>query len=122
MGPTVTITWTNHRHRADPVSLFRSGSDYQTVISDEIRKQMKEQMAADASNRYFLDDPDFPEWNFQQIQENQNFYINSDGKLVIAFDETEVAPASMGCSEFVIPTEVIQDMLNPGLSLDPVVD
>lgn len=98
-------------------SLFRSGSDYTNVISDEIKKQMKEQMAADDSKMYFLDDQDFPEWNFQQIQENQNFYINSDGKLVIAFDETEVAPASMGCPEFVIPTEVIQDMLNPGLSL-----
>ena len=47
----------------------------------------------------------------------RTFYINSDGKLVIAFDEAEVAPASMGCPEFVIPTEVIQDMLNPGLAL-----
>ena len=98
-------------------SLFRSGSDYITAISDEIKKQMKEQMAADESKMYFLDDKDFPEWNFQQIQENQNFYINSDGKLVIAFDETEVAPASMGCPEFVIPTDVIRDMLNPALSL-----
>lgn len=97
-------------------NLFRSGSDYTTAISDEIRKQMKEQMEEDDSNRYFLDE-DFPEWNFRQIRENQNFYINSDGKLVIAFDEAEVAPASMGCPEFVIPTEVIQDMLNPGLAL-----
>ncbi len=98
-------------------NLFRSGSDYTTAISDEIRKQMKEQMEEDDSNRYFLDEEDFPEWNFRQIRENQNFYINSDGKLVIAFDEAEVAPASMGCPEFVIPTEVIQDMLNPGLAL-----
>ena len=53
----------------------------------------------------------------KKLMSYQVFYINSDGKLVIAFDEAEVAPASMGCPEFVIPTEVIQDMLNPGLAL-----
>ena len=26
---------------------------------------MKEQMEEDDSNRYFLDEEDFPEWNFQ---------------------------------------------------------
>ena len=36
-------------------------------------------MEEDDSNRYFLDEEDFPEWNFRQIRKDQNFYINSDG-------------------------------------------
>jgi len=49
---------------------------------------------------------------FKSISEEQNFYINDKGKLVIVFDEYEVAPGSMGCVEFVIPTSVIEAILS----------
>jgi hypothetical protein len=40
-----------------------------------------------------------------------NFYINEDGKLVISFNEYDVAPGFMGVVEFVIPTDLIKDLL-----------
>lgn len=86
--------------------LFAEGSDYISAISENIKTQMKEQMAADEGVIYFLDNDDMPEFNFQGITEQTNFYFNERGELVIAFDEYEVAPGSMGAPEFVIPQEV----------------
>ena len=86
--------------------LFKDGSDYLTVISDNIKAQMKEQMSADESVIYWLDS-DVPEWDFTSITEDTSFYLNSDGHLVICFNEGDVGPMSMGCVEFVIPDTVI---------------
>lgn len=86
--------------------LFETGTDYITAVSEDIRRQMKEQMAADESVKYWVDDPEVPEWNFKTIQEDTSFYLNTDGKLVICFDEGEVAPMYMGCVEFEISDAV----------------
>ena len=91
--------------------LFAEGSNYLTVISENIKTQMREQMAADEGVIYFLDDEDMPEFNFQEITEQTNFYFNEKGELVIAFDEYEVAPGYMGAPEFVIPQEVTAELL-----------
>ena len=91
--------------------LFAEGSDYISAISENIKTQMKEQMAADEGVIYFLDGDDMPEFNFQGITEQTNFYFNEKGELVIAFDEYEVAPGSMGAPEFVIPQEVTAAIL-----------
>ena len=91
--------------------LFAEGSDYISAISENIKTQMKEQMAADEGVIYFLDDEDTPEFNFQGITEQTNFYFNEKNELVIAFDEYEVAPGSMGAPEFVIPQEVTAALL-----------
>ena len=91
--------------------LFAEGSDYISVISENIKTQMKEQMAADEGVIYFLDNDDMPEFNFQGITEQTNFYFNEKNELVIAFDEYEVAPGSMGAPEFVIPQEVTAALL-----------
>ena len=91
--------------------LFVEGSDYISAISENIKTQMKEQMAADEGVIYFLDNEDMPEFNFQGITEQTNFYFNERGELVIAFDEYEVAPGSMGAPEFVIPQEVTAALL-----------
>ena len=91
--------------------LFAEGSDYISAISENIKTQMKEQMAADESVIYFLDNDDMPEFNFQGITEQTNFYFNEKDELVIAFDEYEVAPGSMGAPEFVIPQEVTAAIL-----------
>ena len=48
---------------------------------------------------------------FTTIKADQNFYITEEGKLVIVFDEYEVAPGYMGIVEFEIPTEVLADIL-----------
>ena len=88
--------------------LFAEGSDYISVISENIKTQMREQMAADEGVIYFLDDEDMPEFNFQSITEQTNFYFNENGELVIVFDEYEVAPGYMGAPEFVIPQEIVE--------------
>lgn len=88
--------------------LFAEGSDYISVISENIKTQMREQMAADEGVIYFLDDEDMPEFNFQSITAQTNFYFNENGELVIAFDEYEVAPGYMGAPEFVIPQEIVE--------------
>ncbi|OUQ19993.1 DUF3298 and DUF4163 domain-containing protein [Lachnoclostridium sp. An138] len=93
--------------------LFKEDVNFIDPISDNIKKQMKEQMAADESKMYFIDS-DMPESDFQSITEDTTFYVNDSGKLVIVFDEYEVAPGSMGVVEFEIPTDVIQDIVQDG--------
>lgn len=80
--------------------LFQSDADYAAVIEENIRQQMQEQMAEDTSKIFWPDE-------VKVGREEQNFYFNQDGKLVLVFDEYEVAPGYMGMQEFVIPDEVI---------------
>lgn len=89
--------------------LFVEGADYISIISDNIKAQMRSLMQND-ENVYFLDSEDTVD-NFDTIKEKQNFYFNADNELVIVFDEYEVAPGFMGSVEFVIENEVIKDML-----------
>lgn len=89
--------------------LFPKGVDYVAAISDNIRVQMKQRMAENEEQIYFIDS-DMPEDDFQQIAADQSFYRNQDGGLVIAFNEYDVAPGYMGCPEFVIDAEVITDL------------
>ena len=78
------------------------GDDYIDTISEEIKTQMREQMAADETVQYWLDDPEVEEWNFDKIAEDQGFYVNEDGHIVVCFNEYDVAPGSMGCVEFTL--------------------
>lgn len=87
--------------------LFATDSDYVAVISQDIKAQMKQRMAEDDGQVYFID-TDMPQDDFQQIAADQNFYYNQDGQLVIAFDEYQVAPGSMGCPQFVINETVLR--------------
>lgn len=91
--------------------LFRDGS-YIDVISEEIKRQMREQMASE-SGTYFLDSTEFPqsESDFNQISADENFYFNREGELVIVFDQYEVAPGYMGAPEFTIGENVIGGLL-----------
>lgn len=79
---------------------------YIQTISEEIKRQMAEQMAADENVYYWLNDPDIPEWNFKQIPEDQSFYISNDGTLIICFNEGDVAPMYMGCVQFEMPETI----------------
>lgn len=82
--------------------LYSGEADYKKRISDNIKKQMREQMKADENVSYWLDDKDLPEMNFKEIADDTAFYINEDGKLVICFNEGDVAPMYMGAVQFVI--------------------
>lgn len=89
--------------------LFIEGADYMTPISENIKKQMQEQMAADENVYYWLED-EIEEWNFKSITEDTLFYLNEDGKLIISFNEGDVAPMYMGVVEFEIEEEVIEEI------------
>lgn len=93
-------------------SLFKDES-YIKVISENIKEQMREQMKADPDKTFWVTGvgQELSFGAFEQIDREQNFYINSNGKLVISFDKYEVAPGYMGIVEFVIPTEVISQNL-----------
>ncbi|KOP65321.1 anti-sigma factor [Bacillus sp. FJAT-18019] len=108
-----TIDKINHLVITLP-SLFKDDS-YIQVISDNIKEQMRQQMQDNPDNIYWVEqpgvEPEIPEDLFQTIDKDQNFYISPSGKLVISFNEYDVAPGYMGVVEFTIPTEVIQDLL-----------
>lgn len=93
-------------------SLFKDES-YVDIISENIKEQMREQMKNDENKIYWVSDAGLeePMEYFDRISKEQSFYINNDGKLVISFDKYEAAPGYMGVVEFVIPTEVISDIL-----------
>lgn len=88
--------------------LFIDNADYISPISEEIKRQMRENMTKDENLIYFLDSEITPEEDFVQIQPEQNFYFNENGDIVIAFDEYEVAPGYMGSLEFVIPSDILE--------------
>ncbi len=90
--------------------IFKDGSDYADILSQNIKEQMKQQMDSDESKSYFLND-EIEENNFNKIKEDQNFYFNKDKNLVICFDEYEVAPGYMGTVEFIIPSDVVENIL-----------
>lgn len=97
--------------RLELKDLFAEGTDYMTPISDNIKEQMRQQMASDENVSYWLDDTEIPEWNFETISDETSFYLNSAGNIVISFSEGDVAPMYMGCVEFTIPNEVVEDIL-----------
>lgn len=88
-------------------SLFAgTGTDYITAVSDEIKRQMRENHEKDSNKTYWLDDPLLGDQNFTSITDSTQFYINADGHLVIAFAEGDVAPMSMGEQEFIMPESI----------------
>lgn len=80
--------------------LFSEDSDYQTVLADEVRRQMESQ-----PEQSF-----FPE-TLATIEADQNFYWNDQGALVLVFDEYAVAAGAAGMPEFEIPAEVWKPLL-----------
>lgn len=86
--------------------LFKSGSNYQKAISQNIIKQMKQEMKADKNKSYFLKENGDPD-GFSQIKKQQQFYINKKNQVVIAFNQGEVGPMSMGSQSFVLPNKLV---------------
>lgn len=94
------------------VDLFWDNTEYESLISDMIKNQMREQMAADVNIKYFIDS-DLPSEDFTQITDETEFYIDENGKIVISFGEAQVAPAYMGCVEFIVDSPDLDDMKKP---------
>lgn len=80
--------------------MFPAGTDYVGTLSSMVKAQMEAEMNADEGKVYFLNDGMGSD--FEAIKENQNFYINESGHMVLVFDEYEVAPGFMGVVEIEI--------------------
>ena len=78
------------------------GNDYKKIVDEAIYKEIEER-SKNPNNVYFTKD----EGGFEGIKnEYQDFYINSEGKVVIVFEKYEIAPGSMGIQEFVIDKQI----------------
>ncbi len=85
--------------------LFKDGSDHIGTISAEILEQMIFKNEHEGGG-FFVEGEDA----FTEISEDANFYIDSFDRLVIVFDEYEVAPGFMGSPEFIIPNRVLEEI------------
>ena len=103
---TVDLTTGERLKLAD---IFVEKADYITLISENIKEQMKNQMAKDDVVVYWLED-EIEEINFKAITEETSFYINENNNVVIIFNEGEVAPMYMGVVEFEIPADVLKEI------------
>lgn len=93
--------------RVELEDLFYAGADYITPISEEIISQMRTRMKENPEAEYWIDSEEDPESDFSRIRDDQDFYIDGEGRLVICFNELEAAPMSMGAVEFTIPDKVL---------------
>lgn len=87
--------------------LFREGSGYADALSQNVLEQIAQRMADDPAQEYFTgDDPGA----FTRIGDAQQFYIDAQGRLVLSFDEYDIAPGAMGAVTFTIPQEVTREL------------
>ena len=105
-GNTQSRCYTIDKQRGEQLSFadilqIREGA--KTEIEDEILRQIK--LRTESGDVFFTEEAKASENSF--LTQEQMFYVNSEGQLVIVFDEAEVAPASMGMVEFIIPVEII---------------
>ncbi len=78
---------------------------YIEIISENIKEQMRLQMAEDNSKIYNIEE-------FEQIKPDQNFYVSEEeGGIIIIFDKYEVAPEFMGTPRFVVYSEELSDLM-----------
>ena len=84
--------------------------NYKKAISEEIKKQMISRMEKDKDVVYWIDEEN-EEWNFNMIEDNQNFYLSNKGNIVIVFDKYEVGPGATGTPEFEINKQIYEKYL-----------
>ena len=76
------------------------GPNWMETVNAQVAEQIAER-AQDPDNIYWTEE----QGGFQGIEEDQPFYLNADGLLVVVFEKYEIAPGSMGSQEFVIRPE-----------------
>lgn len=74
------------------------GKNYKSVVDAGVRRQMQERAAQHKDWTYFTGSD-----GFQGIRQDQKFYVNAAGNVVVVFDKYEIAPGFMGPQEFIIP-------------------
>ena len=82
-----------------------------TYIEDYLRNRMLE---TNGDEMYWIGGTPYHDEAmgvFEGITAEQNFYITEAGKLMLSFNDFEIAPRFMGVVTVEIPTEFIQDVL-----------
>lgn len=83
------------------------GEDNEQMINQQIANQIQEIQKTEPTA--FFTQEEFPQLEhggyFQGIHENQKFYVNDKGNVVIVFEKYEIAPGYRGMPEF----EIIQE-------------
>lgn len=92
--------------------LFPEEFDYVTCISNELKEQMKARMEADPREYYWLEDvSQLGTYYFDTIEEEQDFYFDTEGHIVIPFDKYEVGPGATGSPEFTLTNPELYENL-----------
>lgn len=95
--------------------LFKDGADYKTVIRDDVKKQMLDQMKNSDEVMYWAGDTkeDQKEMDYtdNDLINKASFYLNKDGNIVICYNQGDVAPMYMGALEFTIDNSTVNDLL-----------
>ena len=92
--------------------LFKEGSDYVAAIKKDIFAQMKARMAADSDLTYWMEDDEALSVDYDELITREGaFYVDPEGRLVICFDEYDVAPGAMGAQSFTVSREAIAGLL-----------
>ena len=85
-------------------------SDYSTIITENVKEQMRQQMKSNSDLTYWVDSEDLG-FDFAAVSDSHNFYFDENGNLVIPFDKYEVAPGYMGHPEFTINKNEIKKIM-----------
>lgn len=88
-----------------PVTLAeRLGDDYKSRVNAEIRRQIAERKRTNENAMFFEEGE---AGGFRSIADDQAFFLNQRGEVVIVFNKYEIAPGAMGILHFVIPTPAL---------------
>lgn len=74
------------------------GEDWISVCNASIQRQIDESVNADGSTLFFAPG----EGGFTTVDENTDFYVREDGKVVVCFPKYSIAAGAAGNLEFVI--------------------
>ena len=87
-----------------------NGRDYVAIISDEILSQMAAKKESASTEDTAVPETEYVEFEsaFTQIDENQNYYFDEDGNLVIVLDGSQVSAGTGEQSEYVIDPQLLQ--------------
>ena len=85
-------------------------SDGTKSIEQIVLAQMATQAATDPDTGYWTDE----EPGTALLSEDQNFFFNEAGNLVVVFNKYDVGPGSIGCPEFELTPEEFGQYMNSG--------
>lgn len=84
------------------------GSDYKNMADKTIKETIDKRVAEDPEAwPYFTPSADMPDEGFQGISDDQKFYIDQDGNVVVSFDEYAIGPGSMGIQDFIVGKSLV---------------